>query len=65
MSVAEYEKRWQIRGKSANKNKLAFIVQAFDYTEAKRKAKTKLKPGDTIEDLVLSEPKKNNFYENI
>lgn len=53
-AFAEVERRWRVRGKQANGNRLEFSVNAFDIHDAKRKAEAK-KGGGQIDDVVLSE----------
>ena len=56
-STAEEEKRWKIRGLYPDGKRLEFSLNAFDYSDAKKKAEAK-KGGAKITDIVLQETRK-------
>ena len=54
IASAEQERKWIIRGKYPNGNRLEFSVLAYDHAEAKKKAEAK-KGTATITDVVLKD----------
>ena len=56
-STAETERRWIIRGVYPDGKKLQFNVNAFDHSDAKKKAEAK-KGGGKITDIVLNDSMK-------